>query len=89
LLGGAGSFTLAIVGRLAVLSPLWLIGLVAACEVFRLLNPVRQRQMVSRLFSVLIVAKRREQPSHHRSNNQDNKLSAECRRQAFMSIRPK
>ncbi len=47
LLGGAGSFTLAIVGRLAALSLLWLIGLVAACEVFRLLNPVRQRQIVS------------------------------------------
>ena len=47
LLGGAGSFTLAIVGRLAAFSLLWLIGLVAACEVFRLLNPVRQRQIVS------------------------------------------
>lgn len=47
LLGGAGSFTLPIVGRLGVLSLLWLIGLVAACEVFRLLNPVRRRQTVS------------------------------------------
>jgi hypothetical protein len=46
-LGGAGDFTAAIVGRLGVLSLLWLIGLVAACEVFRLLNPIRRRQMVS------------------------------------------
>jgi hypothetical protein len=37
LLGGAGVFTLLIVGRLGVLSVLWLIGLVTACEVFRLL----------------------------------------------------
>jgi hypothetical protein len=37
-LGGEGDFTVAIVGRLAVLSVLWLIGLVAACEVFRLLT---------------------------------------------------
>ena len=47
LLGGAGAFTFAIVGRLGVLSLLWLIGLVAACEVFRLLNPIRRRQMAS------------------------------------------
>ncbi len=47
ILGGAGAFTLAIVGRIGVLSLLWLIGLVAACEVFRLLNPIRQRQVVS------------------------------------------
>ena len=47
ILGGAGAFTLAIFGRLGVLSLLWLIGLVAACEVFRLLNPVRRRQMAS------------------------------------------
>ena len=46
-LGGAGSFTLAIVGRLGVLSLLWLIGLIAACEVFRLLNPIRRHQAVS------------------------------------------
>jgi hypothetical protein len=46
-LGGVGAFTLAMVGRLGVLSPLWLIGLVAACEVCRILNPVRQRQMAS------------------------------------------
>jgi hypothetical protein len=45
-LGGAGAFTAAIVGRLGLLSALWLIGLIAACEVFRLLNSVRWRQMV-------------------------------------------
>lgn len=37
-LGGEGDFTVAIVGRLTVLSVLWLVGLVAACEVFRLLT---------------------------------------------------
>lgn len=46
-LGGAGSFTSAIVGRLGVLSVLWLIGLVAACEVFRLLDAARRRQTAS------------------------------------------
>jgi len=45
-LGGEGDFTVAIVGRLGVLSVLWLIGLVAACEVFRLLNPLH-RQVTS------------------------------------------
>lgn len=44
-LGGEGDFTAAIVGRLAVLSVLWLIGLVAACEVFRLLAPARRRRI--------------------------------------------
>jgi len=44
-LGGVGAFKLAIVGRLGVLSLLWLIGLVAACEVYRILNPLRRRQM--------------------------------------------
>ncbi len=47
ILGGAGAFTLAIVGRLGVLSVLWLIGLVATCEVFRLLNPLRRHEMMS------------------------------------------
>lgn len=43
-LGGAGAFTFAIVGRLGLLSAVWLIGLVAACEIVRLLNPfVRTR----------------------------------------------
>jgi hypothetical protein len=46
-LGGAGSFTLAVVARLGFLDLLWLVGLVAACEVFRLLNAIRRRQMAS------------------------------------------
>jgi hypothetical protein len=46
-LGGEGDFTVAIVGRLAVLSVLWLIGLVAACEVFRLLGIFRWRHIRS------------------------------------------
>ncbi len=46
-LGGAGDFTVAIVGHLGVLSLLWLIGLVAACEVFRLLSALRERRMPS------------------------------------------
>ena len=41
-LGGAGAFTPAIVGRLGLLSFAWLIGLVAACEIVRLLNPFRR-----------------------------------------------
>ncbi len=46
-LGGAGAFTLAVVARLGTLNLLWLIGLVTACEVFRLLNPIRRHQAVS------------------------------------------
>lgn len=46
-LGGEGAFTFAIVGRLGVLSVLWLIGLVAACEVFRLLTSAWRRQVSS------------------------------------------
>jgi hypothetical protein len=42
-LGGAGDFTVAIVGRLGVLSLLWLVGLVAACEVARLLASARRQ----------------------------------------------
>ena len=34
-------------GRIGVLNILWLIGLVAACEVVRLLNSTRRRQTVS------------------------------------------
>ncbi|HEY4855454.1 MAG TPA: hypothetical protein VIH98_02100 [Xanthobacteraceae bacterium] len=45
-LGGAGAFTAAIVGRLSLLSALWLIGLIAACEALRLFNSVRWRQMI-------------------------------------------
>lgn len=41
-LGGAGDFTAAIVARLGLLSAVWLIGLVAVCEIIRLCNPVRR-----------------------------------------------
>jgi uncharacterized membrane protein len=46
-LGGQGAFTPAIVGRLGLLSLFWLAGLVAACEVFRLLAAGRQRQALT------------------------------------------
>ncbi|MEP6836602.1 MAG: hypothetical protein ABJA75_01005 [Bradyrhizobium sp.] len=47
-LGGAGAFTPAIVARLGLLSFAWLIGLVAACEIVRLLNPFRSRRAAIR-----------------------------------------
>jgi hypothetical protein len=46
-LGGAEDFTAAIVGRLGLLSVLWAIGLVAACEVARLLSYALRRQTAS------------------------------------------
>ena len=46
-LGGAGAFTAAIVARLGMISALWLIGLVAVCEIVRLLNPFDRRHVVS------------------------------------------
>jgi hypothetical protein len=46
-LGGAGDFTLAIVGRLAVLNVLWFVGLFVACEVARLLGARRRSHVVS------------------------------------------
>jgi len=46
-LGGAGNFSTAIVGRLGLLSILWLIGIVAVCEVVQLLNPMRRRHAAS------------------------------------------
>jgi hypothetical protein len=46
-LGGTEAFTMAIVGRLGGLSVLWLIGLIAACEVFRLFTAGRRRQTAS------------------------------------------
>jgi len=42
-LGGAGNFTVAIVGRLGGLNVVWLIGMIAACEVARLFNAGRRR----------------------------------------------
>jgi hypothetical protein len=38
-LGGEGAFTAAIVTRLGLLSAVWLAGLVAACEIVRLIDP--------------------------------------------------
>jgi hypothetical protein len=46
-LGGAGNFTAAIVMRLGLLSAVWLIGLVAVCQLVRQLNPIRRGQTVS------------------------------------------
>jgi hypothetical protein len=46
-LGGAGAFTTGIIGRLGFLNAIWLIGLVAACESIRLLNPFRRGRAVS------------------------------------------
>jgi len=46
-LGGAGAFTAAIVTRLGLLNVLWLIGLVAACEIVRPLNPYRRGHAIS------------------------------------------
>jgi hypothetical protein len=45
--GGAGAFTVAIVTRLGLSNMVWLIGLVAACEIVRLLNPYRRGHAVS------------------------------------------
>jgi hypothetical protein len=46
-LGGAADFTAAVIGHLGVLSVLWLIGLVSACEVLRLLAATRPSQTAS------------------------------------------
>ena len=46
-LGGAAAFSVAIVTRLGLLSAVWLIGLIAVCEIVRLLNPLRRGQAVS------------------------------------------
>jgi len=46
-LGGAEDFSKAIVGRLGLLSVLWLIGLFAVCEMVRLLNSARQHRAAS------------------------------------------
>jgi hypothetical protein len=46
-LGGAGSFTAAIIARLGLLNIGWLIGLVAVCEIGRLVNPMRRKHAVS------------------------------------------
>jgi hypothetical protein len=46
-LGSSGSFTVAIIARIGLLNIAWLIGLVAACEIARLLNPFRPRHAAS------------------------------------------
>jgi len=46
-LGGAGAFTTAIVTRIGLLNVAWLIGLVTACEIFRLINPFGRGRAVS------------------------------------------
>ena len=46
-LGGAGAFTISMVARLGVLSALWLIGLVAVCEIIRMIDALRRGHAVS------------------------------------------
>jgi hypothetical protein len=46
-LGGAGSFTAAIIARLGLLNAGWLIGLVAVCEIARLARTMRRGHAVS------------------------------------------
>lgn len=46
-LGGEGAFTVTIVTRLGLLGIVWLIGLVAVCEIVRLLNPYGRGHAVS------------------------------------------
>ena len=48
LLGGTSDFTAAIIGRLGILNVLWLLGLVAACAVVRLLIRVGERRVLFR-----------------------------------------
>jgi hypothetical protein len=46
-LGGAGSFTAAVIARLGLLNAGWLIALVAVCEIVRMVNPLRRGHAVS------------------------------------------
>lgn len=46
-LGGADAFTLAIVARLWVSSAVWLSGLVAICEITRMINSLHRRPAIS------------------------------------------
>jgi len=46
-LGGEGAFTVAIIGRIGELNILWLIGLVASCEIVRLLDSRQSHRTVS------------------------------------------
>lgn len=47
LLGGASSFTAAIIARLGLLNIGWLVGLVAVCEIVRLVKAMRRGHAVS------------------------------------------
>jgi hypothetical protein len=47
MLGGTGAFKFPIIVRLGILNLLWLIGLVAACAAFRLLNSTSGRRIAS------------------------------------------
>ncbi|MGY3235570.1 hypothetical protein ACVWZ4_003865 [Bradyrhizobium sp. USDA 4472] len=46
-LGGQGAFTLATVARIGLRSAAWLVGLVAVCEIVRLLNPLGRGRTIS------------------------------------------
>ncbi|QPF94894.1 hypothetical protein [Bradyrhizobium commune] len=46
-LGGEGAFTLAIVTRIGLTSAVWLAGLVAACEIVRLIDPFGRGRAIS------------------------------------------
>ena len=46
-LGGASDFTAAIVGQIGLTNVAWLIGLVAACEIVRLVNPSKRGHLAS------------------------------------------
>ncbi|MGY8678359.1 hypothetical protein Q2941_11130 [Bradyrhizobium sp. UFLA05-153] len=46
-LGGQGAFVVEIVARIGLRSAAWLIGLVAACEIVRLLNPLGRGRTIS------------------------------------------
>jgi hypothetical protein len=46
-LGGAGSFTTTIMSRIGSLNAAWLTGLIAACEIVRLVNPFKRGHAVS------------------------------------------
>lgn len=47
LLGGAGAFSVAVISRLGILNLLWLIGLSAACVLFRQASTISQRPIRS------------------------------------------
>ncbi|WP_314958569.1 hypothetical protein [Bradyrhizobium cosmicum] len=47
ILGGEGAFTAAIVTRVGLTSAVWLAGLVAVCEIVRLIAPLRRKGAIS------------------------------------------